>query len=821
MKQWGSFIAMRDNGPVTNREIVMKDQDILVSRTDTGGKIEFTNKPFVEISGFDEDELVGSPHNIVRHKDMPKLAFVDLWATIKAGLPWQGLVKNRTKTGDHYWVRANVTPVVEDGETTGYVSIRSKPGDAEKKHAEAVYAGFREGKGGYALDAGEIVETGTKAGISNFLSSIKGSLSIAFGTMVLFMLVLSGYGLWGEYQIEKSLENIYENRLRPLNMLKHISDDYGVFIVDASHKVRNGNFSWEEGIESINKAEERIHESLKEYTTHELGPEEKPLFEKIKSLSIIADELVVRLRKAFVAKDNDALDAIIKTELYQKVDPLTEQLAVLSILQNEIAAEKVTAAGKNFYMSVTIEAILILFAILMTVVYGLLLVRKFRKPLNAMEAHFEAIGRNDMAHFIAMPDIRDFKPITQQLRALQAKLRYAILEREENEAKANEQRVGALRGLAETVEKELQKVVQSIIDQTARLNASASDMAGSSERVSANSESVAAAAHEALANAETVSGASEQLAASIREITRQIDEATTITAEANKAGQSAEITVMSLKDSVDKIGEVAELISDIAAQTNLLALNATIEAARAGDAGKGFAVVAQEVKNLANQTAKSTEEITRQLGDIQNVTGSVVATVQQMTDSVRRIDEVASNVAINVRQQDDATQEIARNVVQTASASNEVTEKIGDVAREADENLHRASEMNKIAAEVDDSIAELRASLVRIVRTASPDVNRRRDPRHDLQLGVVVTIAGKTLKGQTLDISKGGAKVNLSEPIKPGTKGTVRIDGPNITLAFEVENSLNTIANLDFAPAKERETVLGPWLEKKSGKPAG
>ncbi|MGE5502099.1 MAG: PAS domain-containing protein, partial [Ignavibacteriales bacterium] len=129
---------MRVNEPITNREVELPENELLVSRTDTGGRITFVNAAFIKISGYTEQELLGAPHNLIRHPHMPKEAFADLWATVKTGRPWEGFVKNRAKNGDHYWVRANVTPVIENGQVTGYISIRFKPTRAQIDAAEAL-----------------------------------------------------------------------------------------------------------------------------------------------------------------------------------------------------------------------------------------------------------------------------------------------------------------------------------------------------------------------------------------------------------------------------------------------------------------------------------------------------------------------------------------------------------------------------------------------------------------------------------------------------------------------------------------------------------
>ncbi|MCW5667026.1 MAG: PAS domain-containing protein [Piscinibacter sp.] len=155
---------MRKTGPVTQREFVIDDGATLVSTTDLKSRITYCNPAFIAVSGYEREELIGQPHNLIRHPDMPSEAFRDLWATLESGRPWSALVKNRRKNGDHYWVRANVTPVLEDGAVVGYMSVRTKPARAEVEAAERLYAAMSseaaDGRLITHLEQGEVVRRG-------------------------------------------------------------------------------------------------------------------------------------------------------------------------------------------------------------------------------------------------------------------------------------------------------------------------------------------------------------------------------------------------------------------------------------------------------------------------------------------------------------------------------------------------------------------------------------------------------------------------------------------------------------------------------------
>lgn len=180
---------MRTNLPVTNIEHLLDDHVALVSVTDLQSRIRYANPAFIEISGFDKEELIGEPHNIVRHPDMPPAAFADLWKTVQSGKPWTALVKNRCKNGDYYWVKANVTPLVDGDQVTGYMSVRIKPTREEVAQASAIYKEMREGKSHYSVCQGDVIRSDLWGKLGSWTQvGIRARIWIAMLVMVITML---------------------------------------------------------------------------------------------------------------------------------------------------------------------------------------------------------------------------------------------------------------------------------------------------------------------------------------------------------------------------------------------------------------------------------------------------------------------------------------------------------------------------------------------------------------------------------------------------------------------------------------------------------
>jgi aerotaxis receptor len=188
---------MRNNQPVTGQEYEFPSSHMLVSATDLGGRIQYCNPAFIAVSGFTRDELIGEPHNLIRHPDMPREAFADMWTTIRESRPWTALVKNRRKNGDHYWVRANVTPVVENGAVVGYLSVRVKPEREAVRAAETLYARMRAGESrGVALRRGVVVRTGLAGRLQALMRLPVATRAAAGYALTPLALLLTGVAAW-------------------------------------------------------------------------------------------------------------------------------------------------------------------------------------------------------------------------------------------------------------------------------------------------------------------------------------------------------------------------------------------------------------------------------------------------------------------------------------------------------------------------------------------------------------------------------------------------------------------------------------------------
>ena len=615
---------MRDNGPITTTEVPLPEGTLLVSQTDTGGRIIFANDAFVEISGFKREELIGAPHSLVRHPHMPQAAFRDLWETVRAGKPWEGLVKNRTKTGDFYWVRANVTPVVEEGVLQGFISIRTRPERAEVMAAEAAYASLREGRGrNLKVRGGAVVHTGLFSRARRAMRGIGTSVMVDFG--IVFAAVAASL----------------------------MAAAYGV--------------SWQ-----------------------------------------------VR----------------------------ATALAVVAVF--------VTA-------------------------HVALVMRRLHLAFLRIDQQFGALARGDLRETIEDAPVSELRAISGFLRSLRAKLAYAEEVRAQRDRDAGLARVAALREMADKVENAAQRTAEEVTTISSEMAHDAAGMADAAEAVGLHAGTAARAAGNALASAQTMAAASEELAVSITGITQRVNEASDTTRAAVAESDAAQQAIGLLRTEVEQVGQITSLIADIASQTHLLALNATIEAARAGESGRSFAVVAAEVKKLAGQTERATDEITKQIAQIQLATSDTVEAVARIGGKVGQIDEVSAAIAAAMEQQSEATQEISRSVSEAAAAAQSVTDAMAGVLQIAGQADEKAKRLRSGADDLAGKAGQSRQRLVHSVRTSVAEAERRTHQRRPVSEACELVIGGVPHQAMLIDISEEGARVRVSAACAAGDIAELRL----------------------------------------------
>ena len=334
------------------------------------------------------------------------------------------------------------------------------------------------------------------------------------------------------------------------------------------------------------------------------------------------------------------------------------------------------------------------------------------------------------------------------------------LDQERVRIESEAERKRSLLTMAEGVDNEIRAMMGDISSLTEAMGRDALELFLVSEKTSDGASSAASAAVQAMGNAQTVAGASEELHASIAEIASQVGQSKDLVARAVDSTQVARGIVDGLTEAAKKVGSIVELINDIAGQTNLLALNATIEAARAGDAGKGFAVVANEVKGLATQTQRATSEISRQINDIQVVAKDAIAATLNVQEAIRYVEGASTAIAAAVEEQSASTSEIARTVGQTALAANKVSGLMGGLVDASGQGRSLSSDVSKDVVRVTDTLMGISRALTRVVRSSTPETDRRHEPRYGTLLSVSISSGGTQCAAVATNVSVSGLSLH-------------------------------------------------------------
>jgi methyl-accepting chemotaxis protein len=427
------------------------------------------------------------------------------------------------------------------------------------------------------------------------------------------------------------------------------------------------------------------------------------------------------LRKSVLAAGGTGDHPVDGKQYFERATQAINAILGLAREMGAIASRTTDEQAARSTTQMAIAVLILLAGLLLTAVSYWIALGRIVNPITAITGAMGRLAAGDKSIEVAGIERKDeiglmanavqvFKDNAIAMERMQA-------EQEELKRQAELEKRRALRKLADDFEASVSHVVSAVSSAATEMQATAQSMSSTAEETSRQSLAVASAAEQASANVQTVASAADELSASIGEIGRQVSQASVTAGKAAEDSMRTDQAVQGLTEAAHRIGEVIKLIQDIAGQTNLLALNATIEAARAGEAGKGFSVVASEVKSLANQTAKATEEIRAQIAAIQDRTLGTADVIRGIRATIDDINTISTTIASAVEEQGVATQEIARNVQQAAAGTGQVSQNISGVTAAASDTGAAASQVLSSASELSRQSEVLRTEVAKFLAT--------------------------------------------------------------------------------------------------------
>ncbi|MGZ5028057.1 MAG: methyl-accepting chemotaxis protein [Methylobacter sp.] len=423
---------MKTHMPVTDMEYVLKDSDSIVSKTDLKGHITYINEDFLRVSGFTKAELIGFPHNIVRHPDMPAEAFADMWKTLQANRPWTGIVKNRCKNGDFYWVLTNATPFHENDQLAGYMSVRSKPSPEQVNSAETAYRLFKEGKAGHLkIQDGKVVKSTVLDRFNPFKNpSIKSRLISVLGLLTVLMILIGGMSLHGMSKANDGLRTVYEDRTVPMSQISTIKELMltnqlkitAALATPTPEVIQKNTADVEQNIAEISKI-------WAAYMATYLTPEEKQLADRFAAdRKLFVEEGLKPTLAALKTYNPELAGKLVMDKIGPLFIPASEDIKRLMQLQINVAKQEFELAQSRYNNIRNITIGLIAIGFMLALWRGLSLIRIIVRPLNAAIRNFGDIAQGHYNNAIAIEHHDEIGKVMEALKSMQIKLGFDIAE---------------------------------------------------------------------------------------------------------------------------------------------------------------------------------------------------------------------------------------------------------------------------------------------------------------------------------------------------------------------------------------------------------
>jgi len=427
---------MRNNQPVTQKEIPLTADSLIVSKTDLKGLITYVNKDFLDISGFAEAELIGQPHNIVRHPDMPAEAYADLWSNLKDGRPWTGLVKNRCKNGDYYWVLATATPIREDDQVIGYMSVRRQPTRQQIEAAESAYRLFREGRaGGLRIRHGAVVNGG-----QGFFAgwSMRQKLFGGFMTLLLASLLIAALGVWGVGKLRDNAVALNDGGIRPTQALAVIgrlmAENRSQVLLTLQHdpdgryaNLHDHEVSFHTGQIDANLAEIDRQWGLYNQRVHSAELQQLANDFQAARVRFVQDGLLPAKQALLEARFDDA-NMILLNKINPTYTAAAAKAEALFSMQTE-EAQRLADQGEALYASqLTWAAAIVLLALAIGLWIATAITRSITSPIQEIIATFRSLANGDFTRNVDVSRNDEMGKILQGLQSMQIQQGFNVAE---------------------------------------------------------------------------------------------------------------------------------------------------------------------------------------------------------------------------------------------------------------------------------------------------------------------------------------------------------------------------------------------------------